>query len=373
LNEYSSIQTDVWRRLKKNRGAVFGMIVIVLALLMAVFSYLLAPDHSPYANRMVLEIGGQKPGYRQSFLLIKKIQNVPQTSFIGRLFSGADDRYDWLPISSWKQQGDSLVVQKFIDEGITERQSYFNLPPTLRIGKHESGQISNPDLRIRTKTFWLGTDRYGRDILSRLIIGVRVSLAVGLITVILSLSIGIFLGAMAGYYGGRIDQGIMWLLNVIWSIPTLLLVFSLTLLLGKGFWQVFIAIGLTMWINVARIVRGQVLAVKQLEYVEAARALGFNDSRIILRHILPNILGPVMVVAASNFASAIVIEAGLSFLGIGVQPPQPSWGLMIKENYNFIITHNPMLALAPGIAIMLLVLAFNLLGNGLRDALNVKV
>jgi peptide/nickel transport system permease protein len=166
---------------------------------------------------------------------------------------------------------------------------------------------------------------------------------------------------------------IMWLLNVIWSIPTLLLVFALTLLLGKGFWQVFIAIGLTMWVNVARIVRGQVLAVKQLEYVEAARALGYRDARIIIRHILPNILGPVMVIAAANFASAIVIEAGLSFLGIGVQPPQPSWGLMIKENYNFIITHNPMLALAPGIAIMLLVLAFNLLGNGLRDALNVKV
>src|SRR5207342_2440978 len=122
----------------------------------------------------------------------------------------------------------------------------------------------------------------------------------------------------------------------------------------------------------ARIVRGQVLSIKQLEYVEAAHALGYRDSRIILRHILPNILGPVMVIAASNFASAIVIEAGLSFLGIGVQPPQPSWGLMIKENYNFIITHNPMLALAPGFAIMLLVLAFNLLGNGLRDALAVK-
>ena len=360
MKENISIQADTWRRLKKNRGAVFGMIIIVLAVLMAVFSYLLAPDHSPYANRMVLEIGGQKPGYHQTFLLIKKQQAVPRVSFITRLFSGTDDRYDWLPVSTWHQQGDSIIVQKFIDEGISERQAFYHPP-------------QNPDLQIRNKTFWLGTDRYGRDILSRLIIGVRVSLAVGLITVILSLSIGIFLGAMAGYFGGRTDQLIMWWLNVIWSIPTLLLVFALTLLLGKGFWQVFIAIGLTMWVNVARIVRGQVLAVKELEYVEAARALGYRDSRIILRHILPNILGPVMVIAASNFASAIVIEAGLSFLGIGVQPPQPSWGLMIKENYNFIITHNPMLALAPGIAIMLLVLAFNLLGNGLRDALNVKV
>jgi ABC-type dipeptide/oligopeptide/nickel transport system permease subunit len=360
LKENISIQSDTWRRLKKNRGAVFGIVVIALASLMAVFSYFVAPDHSPHANRMVLEIGGQKPGYHQYFLLIKKQQPVRKISLVQRLFSGVDDRYDWLPVSSWQQQGDSLIVQQFIDEGISERLAYFHQP-------------QNPDLMIRSKTFWLGTDRYGRDILSRLIIGVRVSLAVGLVTVILSLSIGIFLGALAGYYGGKTDQAIMWLLNVIWSIPTLLLVFALTLLLGKGFWQVFIAIGLTMWVNVARIVRGQVLAVKELEYVEAARALGFRDSRIILRHILPNILGPVMVIAASNFASAIVIEAGLSFLGIGVQPPQPSWGLMIKENYNFIITHNPMLALAPGIAIMLLVLAFNLLGNGLRDALNVKV
>jgi ABC-type dipeptide/oligopeptide/nickel transport system permease subunit len=360
LKKNDSLQSDTWRRLKKNKGAVFGIVIILIAIFMAVFAYLLAPDHSPYANRMVLEIGGQKPGYHQSFLLIKKQQTTPSSSFIDRLISGVDDRYEYIPVRSWSQLGDSLIVDKYIDEGISERTSFYH-PPL------------ETNLQIRNKIFWLGTDRYGRDILSRLIIGVRVSLAVGLITVILSLSIGIFLGAIAGYFGGRTDQFVMWFLNVIWSIPTLLLVFALTLLLGKGFWQVFIAIGLTMWVNVARIVRGQVLAVKQLEYIEAATALGFKDSRIIIRHILPNILGPVLVVAASNFASAIVIEAGLSFLGIGVQPPQPSWGLMIKENYNFIITHNPMLALAPGIAIMLLVLAFNLLGNGLRDALNVKV
>jgi peptide/nickel transport system permease protein len=142
--------------------------------------------------------------------------------------------------------------------------------------------------------------------------------------------------------------------------------------LGKGFWQVFVAVGLTMWVNVARLVRGQVLGTKELQYIEAAKALGYSHFRIIAKHILPNIMGPILVIAASNFASAIVIEAGLSFLGIGVQAPQPSWGLMIKENYNFIITQNPMLALAPGFAIMILVLAFNLLGNGLRDALNVR-
>jgi peptide/nickel transport system permease protein len=199
-----------------------------------------------------------------------------------------------------------------------------------------------------------------------------VSLSVGLITVIISLTLGMILGAVAGYYRGIADDIIMWLINVIWSIPTLLLVFAITLLLGKGFWQVFIAVGLTMWVNIARMVRGQVIATREMQYVEAGKALGFSNFRIITRHIIPNIFGPVLVIAASNFASAIVIEAGLSFLGVGVQPPQPSWGLMIKENYNFIITQNPMLALAPGFAIMLLVLSFNLLGNGLRDALNVR-
>jgi peptide/nickel transport system permease protein len=180
------------------------------------------------------------------------------------------------------------------------------------------------------------------------------------------------LGALAGYYRGRVDDLIMWFINVVWSIPTLLLVFAITLALGKGFWQVFMAVGLTLWVSVARMIRGQVFGIRELEYIEATRALGYSDGRIIFKHILPNVMGPVMVMGASNFATAIVIEAGLSFLGVGVQPPQPSWGLMIKENYNFIITNNPMLAIVPGLAIMILVLSFNLLGNGLRDALDVR-
>ena len=227
-------------------------------------------------------------------------------------------------------------------------------------------------MHVTTIRFWLGTDKYGRDILSRLIVGVRVSLAVGLVTVVLSVLIGVLLGSLAGYFRGKVDDVIMWIVNIVWSIPTLLLVFAITLVLGKGFWQVFIAIGLTTWVSVARLIRGQVMGIRQLEYIEAGRALGYSSSRIIIRHILPNITGPLIVIAASNFASAIIIEAGLSFLGVGVQPPMPSWGLMIKENYNFIITQNPMLALAPGFAIMIVVLAFNLLGNGLRDALQVK-
>jgi peptide/nickel transport system permease protein len=358
MNPSQSFQHAAWRRLKKNKGAVLGLVIIALSVIVSLFAYFLAPDSSPFANRIILEIGGEKPGYQQSFIKLKKDKEVTETSFFTQLISGKEDAYHYIPIVSHVQKGDSIVFQKYIDEGVHERMA------------SPISQTASP--AVVTKKFIAGTDKYGRDILSRLIVGTRVSLAVGVITVLISLSIGLVLGSLAGYYRGWVDNTIMWFINIIWSIPTLLLVFAITLALGKGFWQVFIAVGLTMWVNVARLVRGQVLAVKELEYIEAARALGFSNFRTIVKHIWPNIMGPVMVIAASNFASAIVIEAGLSFLGIGVQPPQPSWGLMIKENYNFIITQKPMLALAPGIAIMLLVLAFNLLGNGLRDALNVK-
>jgi ABC-type dipeptide/oligopeptide/nickel transport system permease subunit len=354
-----SFQRAAWRRLKKNKGAMFGLGVIVLSLFLGIFAYFISPDPSPYANRIILEIGRQKPGHKQTFLKVRKEKNVSTPGFLSWLVSGKEDKYYYIPIVNHKVIGDSVVVEKFIDEGVSERQAF-----------HFS-QVDRAK-PIVTKKFLLGTDTYGRDILSRLIVGVRVSLSVGMITVIISLTIGLLLGSLAGYFRGRTDDVIMWFMNVIWSIPTLLLVFAITLVLGKGFWQVFIAVGLTMWVSVARLVRGQVMNARELEYVEATRALGFSHARTIVYHILPNIMGPVMVIAASNFASAIVIEAGLSFLGVGVQPPQPSWGLMIKENYNFIITQNPMLALAPGFAIMLLVLAFNLLGNGLRDALNVR-
>lgn len=353
----ASFWRATWQRLKRNKGAVAGLVLICLAVFIALFGYFIAPDPSPYANRIILEIGGRKPHFKQTFLRLNRDQ-VPISKLFQRAINGRPDMYEYIPISSWQAKDDSIIVQKFIDEGVTEGMGFL-----------KSSLAVKP---VVTKTFWLGTDGYGRDILSRLIIGTRVSLSVGLITVAISLSLGILLGAIAGYFRGRWDDAIMWLINVIWSIPTLLLVFAITLLLGKGFWQVFIAVGLTMWVNVARLVRGQVLVARELQYIEAARVLGFSHTRIIARHILPNILGPILVIAASNFASAIVIEAGLSFLGVGVQPPQPSWGLMIKENYNFIITQNPMLALAPGFAIMLLVLAFNLLGNGLRDALNVR-
>ena len=213
------------------------------------------------------------------------------------------------------------------------------------------------------RTFLLGTDRFGRDYLSRVVAGSGLSLAVGLVAVLLSLLIGIPLGAYAGYLGGTFDAAVSWLLQVVWSIPTLLLVLALTLAFGKGFEQVFLAIGLSMWVEVARVVRGQVVALRNVEWVEAGRVLGLSTSRIVFLHILPNLAGPIAVIASANFAAAILIEAGLSFMGVGAQIPMPSWGNLIRDHYGAILTGHAHLALIPGACIVSLVLAFNALSN----------
>lgn len=346
---------------------------ILLTMLVAVFAYMLAPDSSVNANRMIVELGAKKPGFTKQLLLLPKSKDKlpPRTSW----WSGGADTYNYIPINNYWFQADKIVVIHFIDDGLQDTLMYKNttlLPQELLPASLFKQQDFIVAQRIKQHTFYFGSDRYGRDILSRLIIGARVSIAVGLVAVLLSLSIGVFFGAVAGYFGGWVDRAVMFIVNIFWSVPTLLLVFALTLTLGKGFIEIFVAIGLTMWVGAARLIRGQVLVIREMDYVLAAKAIGASHTRIIMKHILPNIAGPVIVVAASNFAAAILIEAGLSFLGIGIQPPQPSWGLMIKEHYNFLITNQPLAAIIPGLAIMLLVYAFNILGNALRDVTDVR-
>jgi peptide/nickel transport system permease protein len=413
MSENLSPNQKALRRLMRNKPALFGLGTIVLSVLIAILGYAISPDSTPNANEQSLTIALKDPGFVVKMLKMKKNRAVETRGFFGKMLFGSENDNDFLPINNYEIKGDSIIVEKYAGEDPTTAKilrgpsQRFHVADVLYAINGSNSKIEKVDNQfvfydlnnqkiivsavdegnpakggkgvsqfvenqIVTKHFRLGTDNFGRDTLSRLILGVRISLLVGLIAVIISLTIGILLGALAGYFGGRIDEAIMLVINTVWSIPTILLVFAIVLAFGKSIGIIFLAVGLTMWVDVARLVRGQVMSLKQIQFVEAAQSMGFGTWRILSRHILPNILGPVMVVAASNFATAILIESGLSYLGFGIQPPTPSWGTMLNENYGYAIGGKPFLALIPAVAIMVMVLAFNLVGNGFRDALDVK-
>ena len=218
---------------------------------------------------------------------------------------------------------------------------------------------------------WFGTDTLGRDVLTRLLYGGRVSMSVGLVATAVSLIIGVLYGAISGYVGGRLDSAMMRFVDIMYSMPFIIFVILLMVLFGKNFYLLFVAIGAVEWLTMARIVRGQVAALKHQEFVEAARALGLRKRRIILRHVIPNTLGPVVVYATLTVPSVMLLEATLSFLGLGVQPPMSSWGLMINEGAQY-IEEAPWLLIFPGVALALTLFSLNFLGDGLRDALDVR-
>jgi ABC-type dipeptide/oligopeptide/nickel transport system permease subunit len=395
-----SLKRITLKRLLKSRLTVAAMLCICLASVVAVLGYLITPDSTPFANRQYIEISAQPPGFKVNMLKYTRNVAADSQSWFKTMLYGKRGKYTFIPFNDYYFDGEEIVISEFDQFPSEIQREYrfhladvaFALPPDSVEHHFYNDSIHFSDIKgkphaysladlqalvidkyLKTKIFLLGSDRYGRDMLSQLMIGTRVSLSVGLISVLISLVIGITIGAIGGYFKGWVDTLVVWLINVVWSIPTLLLVIAITFALGKGFWQVFVAVGLTMWVEVARVVRGQVLSAREKEYVEAARALGYRHWRIITKHILPNVLGPVIVISAANFASAILIEAGLSFLGIGVQPPMPSWGTMIKENYAYIILDKAYLAILPGLAIMVMVLSFMIIGNGLRDAMDIKM
>lgn len=391
----------VRQRLLRNRPAMVGFVLVLLAHLIAMLGYLIMPDSTPYANDGSPLIKKQERGFEVDFLLTAKTSPIQERNFFGRMLWGQEIPYNIEPLDTLYLSGDSVYFKPFgKSEEDWQRQHLLTTVLPVYGGEsnklgvkhsfvkskngfryldlHEQVQeISMNDLRnrfgannISHRKYWLGTDKSGRDMLSRLIFGTRISLSIGFIAVVISVFVGVTLGALGGYFGGWIDRILTWLLTVTWSIPGIMLVIAISLALkSKGIWVAFIAVGLTMWVEVARVVRGQILSIKEKQFIEAARALGMNNFRIIFKHVLPNVMGALIVIATANFASAILIEAGLSFLGLGVQPPMPSWGMMVNEGYNSNWeSDGGWLVLLPSFCISTLVFAFNLFGNGLRDA-----
>ncbi|WP_245574487.1 ABC transporter permease [Hugenholtzia roseola] len=394
------------KRFFKNKPAVFGLVVVLLSVWVAMSGHLIMPDPTPKANQGAAEIRKQPPFFNVTLLKFRKHLAIEETSFIESIYLGEESHYTITPIKEYGIEDDTLyftpygrerralglplveaveplLVGKSTQHTLGSQRNYmrkgdsiFFIDVSDRLQKTTLAEVRQKfeEQQVSQVTYWLGTDRSGRDMLSRLLYGTRVSLLIGGLAVLISLLVGIALGAASGFFGGWVDALISWFMTVIWSIPSIMLVIAIAITLGsKGIWVIFVAVGLTTWVDVARVVRGQVLAIKEKPFVEAARAFGLGNFRIILRHILPNMLGAIIVTASTNFASAILIEAGLSFLGLGVEPDTPSWGMMVHEGYNAIGTSNSWhLIILPSFCIAILVLAFNLLGNGIEQAFNPK-
>ncbi len=406
LLENKSPAYYVRKRLFGNKPAVFGLVIIFIAHLIAGLGTIIMPDKTPNVTDGAVQIQKQTPGFTATILKHRKNMEIASENFIISLYMGKESLYTIIPIDKYELKADSVIFQQVgkenVNLGIPIVECVFPLyvGPSNKINSKNGENyvysqdsttyvdlqenvhtISNKDLYeefekkcIEKRTYYLGTDKAGRDMLSRLLFGTRISLTIGFIAVIISLVLGVTLGAIGGFFGGKVDAVVNWIMTVVWSIPSIMLVIAISLALeSKGIWVAFLAVGLTMWVDIARVVRGQIISVKQKSFVEAAKAFGFSNRKIIFQHILPNMLGPLIVISTSNFASAILIEAGLSFLGIGVKPPMPSWGMMINEGFSAIGTKDSWhLVLLPSLCISFTVLAFNLFGNGLRDAYDPK-
>jgi len=337
------------RKLFKQSLFITGFSVCAFFFVLGILGYSITPDSSVDANQIMPEWASLSPGTQVKF--VEKNRNAPRSFFYW--LTGDDGLGELISVSDANKVSLKNNTIAFLNDKT-------GLVKTVILDSIEGR-------KIQTRKFLLGTDRFGRDIYSRLVIGTRVSLSIGFLSMMISLIIGVFIGLISGYFGGNIDLVLTWLITVFWSVPTLLIALGLSFFLGKGYFQVLLATGLSSWVEVARVVRGQTMQMKNREFILSARITGFSSFYIMFKHILPNLKGSLSVLATTNFAAAILLEAGLGFLGLGVAPPTPSWGIMVKENLGYLVLDQAYLAIIPGLAIMILVMAFNLMSMGFKD------
>jgi len=395
-----SLSKNAWRKFRKDKLAVFGACVLSLCILVAMFGSLIRPDQTEDVQQTSSNIELKPPGFKVTILKEHLDHKIPEVSVLDRMFFGGkskrfknyainpDYKFEgaYILFSEYSEKlGRSKLIKRHLAQILyplefdnvfvdTETQSTFQVLGNTSLTRDIEDMRSEIETDyIFERKYWLGTTKQGRDLLSLIMASIIISISVGFIALIISISIGVTLGAIAGFFRGRVDDVIMYIINVFWSVPALLVVLALTMAVGPGFKTICITIGLTLWVDIARIVRGQVLSVREQEFIEASKALGFSTIRTIFKHVLPNIIGPLIVMSASIFAVSILLEAGLSFLGLGTQEPQPSLGLLVSQyKDNLTVDGQAFLVVLPSLAIILLVLVFMLIGNGLRDALDAK-
>ncbi len=404
------------KELYHNKPAFIGLSYIIGCFVVVLLGYSIMLDKTPNVedgHPLIRKMPILSSSY---FLKIKHSFEVEKKNFFHTLYFGVESEYSLVPLSGPYHdtsvlfiQGDTMLFYRTIDsrgqdtllsKPLIECVKAISSSPSEKYDfpngknyltresdilyvntKDDTASVSKDDLlaefyafNIEKRFYPLGTDEAGRDMYSKLIFGTRIALLIGLASVVISLVVGVTLGAIAGFFGGLFDSVISWLITVFFAIPSIMWVIAISFVLGsRELWVVFVAVGLTTWVDIARLVRGQIISIKQSLYIDAAKALGYSNGRIVFNHILPNIIDPLIIASTSNFATAILVESGLSFLGIGVRPPTPSWGYMIYEGFKTIGSPNSLhIILVPCVAISLTILAFNLLGNGLRDALDPK-
>jgi oligopeptide transport system permease protein len=384
---------DAARRLKQNKVAVVSLIVILMVVLMAIFVPLFWPIQ--YSNQ-VLDFSNIPPNLEVyevtdgNYIYITKAYKAIEVSKDGELLQMSeikkDDQNNRMYI--YEFDGKELIVDYSLylqakkeylalekkakkDPSINLEEAQFNLDNAKKVEIRFDGKEILPTKTIRNKTYVFGTDYLGRDMFIRVVYGGRISLIVGFVAAFLNFIIGVLYGGISGYFGGRVDNIMMRIVDIIGSIPTLLYVILLMVIMQPGLGTIIVALSITHWLGMARIVRGQVLSLKEQEFVLAAKTLGASTKRIMLKHLIPNIMGPVMVSVTMQVPQAIFTEAFLSFVGLGISAPKASWGALCNDALAGLFTY-PYQLFYPALAISITILAFNLFGDGLRDALDPK-